>query len=122
MFISYVVVAVVSAAINFWAAAQALRRAEVPVQNAAKVEVPSSWVVPLGWLLLAGAAGLLTGIAVPLVGAAAAIGLILYFVCAIFAHLRVGWYSAVSFPALFLTVAIAALVLRLAASPAGPPA
>jgi DoxX-like family len=86
----------------------------MPVQNAAKLEVPSSWLVPLGALLLAGGIGLLAGIAVPLIGAAAAIGLVLYFVCAIFAHLRVRGFSTLSFPAVFLSPAVAALVLRLA--------
>ena len=116
MFIGYAAVAALAAAINLWAAAQALRRADVPVQNAAKVEVPLPWVVPMGGLLLAGAIGLLAGIAVPLIGAAAAGGLILYFICAIFAHLRVGWYATIPFPAAFLAVAVAALALRLADS------
>jgi DoxX-like family len=68
--------------------------------------------VPLGALEFAGAVGLLAGIAVPLLGAAAAIGLILYFVCAIFAHLRIGWYATLPFPAMLLSLAVAALVLR----------
>jgi DoxX-like family len=114
MFTGYVTVAVLAAVMNLWAASQSLRRAATPVQNAAKVEVPSSWVVPLGALLLAGGVGLLAGIAVPLIGAAAAVGLVLYFVCAIFAHLRVHWFSTVSFPAVFLSLAVAALALRLA--------
>lgn len=87
----------------------------MPVQNAAKLEVPSSWLVPLGALLLAGGIGLLAGIAVPLIGAAAAIGLVLYFVCAIFrapAGPRV--LHALSFPAVLLSLGVAALVLRLA--------
>lgn len=114
MFIGYVTVAVLAAVMNLWAASQSLRRAAMPVQNAAKVEVPSSWVVPLGALLFAGGIGLLAGIAVPLIGVGAAVGLVLYFVCAIFAHLRVRWFSTVSFPAVFLSLAVAALVLRLA--------
>ncbi len=114
MFIAYVTVAVLAAVMTLWAASQSLRRAATPVQNAAKLEVPPSWVVPLGGLLLAGGIGLLAGIAVPLIGAAAAIGLVQYFVCAIFAHLRVRWFSTLSFPAVFLSLAVAALVLRLA--------
>ena len=46
-------------------------------------------MVPLGTLLASGAVGLLTGFAVPVLGTAAAIGLVLYFVCAVTAHLRV---------------------------------
>ena len=59
--------------------------------------------------------GLLVGIAVPIVGVAAAIGLVLFFVCAVFAHLRVRYYSTLAFPGTFLALALAALLLRLAA-------
>ena len=45
---------------------------------------------------------------------AAAIGLVLFFVCAVFAHLRVRWYATLAFPGTFLLLAAAALVLRLA--------
>jgi DoxX-like family len=114
MFIGYVAVAGLAAVMNLWAASLGLRRADMPVQNAAKMEIPLSWVIPLGVLELAGAVGLLVGIAVPVLGTAAAVGLILYFVCATFAHLRVGWYATLPFPLLFLSVAVAALVLRVA--------
>jgi hypothetical protein len=46
------------------------------------------WMIPFGILLASGAAGLLIGFAVPVLGKAAAIGLILYFVCALSAHIR----------------------------------
>ena len=116
MFIGYVAVAVVAAAVNVWAASLDFRRAESAVVNAARVEVPSSWLLPLGALKLAGAVGLIAGILVPLVGVAAAIGLVLFFVCAVFAHLRVNWYSAMPFPIAFLLLAVAALALRLASA------
>jgi hypothetical protein len=113
MFIGYVAVAVVSAAVNLWAASLDLRRAPSAVANAAKVEVPPSWLFPLGALKFAGALGLLAGIAVPIIGVAAAVGLVLFFVCAVFAHLRVSWYSTLPFPVAFLLCAVVALVLRL---------
>jgi hypothetical protein len=116
MVISYVAVAVVAAAMNVWAASLDFRRAEKAVANAAKVEVPPSWLLPLGALKFAGAVGLIAGIAVPLLGVAAAIGLALFFVCAIFAHLRVGWYSTLPFPIAFLLFAVVTLVLRLASA------
>ncbi|WP_218001715.1 DoxX family protein [Microtetraspora malaysiensis] len=108
--------AVVAAALNVWAASLDFRRVESAVADAAKVEVPPSWLLPLGALKFAGAIGLIVGIAVPLVGVAAAIGLVLFFVCAIFAHLRVSWYSTIPFPIAFLLVAVVALVLRLASA------
>jgi hypothetical protein len=67
----------------------------------------------LGILKAAGATGLLVGIGVPLIGTAAAIGLILFFVGAIIIHLRARDYSLGPAVA-FLLLAVAALVLRLA--------
>jgi DoxX-like family len=108
--------AVVAAAMNMWAAALDFRRAETAVANAAKVEVPASWLLPLGALKFAGALGLIAGIVVPLIGVAAAIGLVLFFVCAIFAHLRVSWYETLPFPIMFLSFALVALILGLAST------
>jgi hypothetical protein len=47
----------------------------------------------LGTLKAAGALGLLIGIRVPLIGIAAAVGLVLFFVGAIVTHLRAHDYS-----------------------------
>jgi hypothetical protein len=77
--------------------------------------VSESWITPLGILKAAGAIGLLVGIGVPLIGTAAAIGLILFFVGAIITHLRAHDYSF-GLAVAFLLLAVAALVLRLAAS------
>lgn len=111
---AYLVFALVTAAANLWAAAGDFRRTSATVANAARVEVPSSWLFPLGVLKAAGGLGLLAGLAVPIVGTAAAVGLVLFFVCAVFAHLRVGWYATLPFPLLFLVLAVGASVTRLA--------
>ena len=51
----------------------------------------------------------------PLIGTAAAIGLVLFFVCAIYTHVRAGDYSAQFGLAIgFLSPAVAALGLELA--------
>jgi hypothetical protein len=65
-------------------------------RNLATIGVPESWAVfPVGTLKLAGAAGLLLGLlGVPCIGAIAAFGLILFWVCATFSHVRVGDWSA----------------------------
>jgi hypothetical protein len=81
----------------------------------AKAGVSESWITSLGILKAAGAIGLLVGIGVPLIGTAAAIGLILFFVGAIITHLRAQDYSFGPAVA-FLLLAVDALVLRLAAS------
>jgi hypothetical protein len=65
-------------------------RHPMPVAAAQQVRVPHSWIVPLGIVMLAGALGLVAGFVVPPLGVAAAAGLVLYFVGAIIAHLRVG--------------------------------
>jgi uncharacterized membrane protein HdeD (DUF308 family) len=54
-----------------------------------RVHVSRRWMLPLGTVLASGAAGLLAGFVIPALGIAAAIGLVLYFVCAVTAHLRV---------------------------------
>ena len=79
---------------------------------ATRVHVSTRWMVPLGTLLATGAIGLLAGFAVPLLGTAASIGLIAYFVCALGAHLRVrdrGVGGAVG----FLAMAVVTLVVGL---------
>ena len=55
-----------------------------------QVRVPRSWMIPLGTVLASGAAGLLAGIVVPALGTVAASGLVLYFICAVVAHLCAG--------------------------------
>ncbi|MGI5291563.1 DoxX family protein [Nonomuraea polychroma] len=76
--------------------------------------VPQSWLVfPIGALKAAGALGLALGLlGVPLVGTAAAAGLVLYFVCALYTHLRVSDFSPTFFLAIvFLGLAVATLAL-----------
>jgi hypothetical protein len=85
----------------------------------ARAGVPASWLTfPIGTLKTAGAVGLLLGLAgVPLLGTAAAIGLVLFFVCAVYTHVRASDYSAQFGLAIgFLLLALAALTLQLAAS------
>jgi hypothetical protein len=106
MFAAYVIVALVAA--NTWAASGLPPRRDGGCQRS-QGRCPPSWLLPLGALKLAGAVGLIADIAVPLIGVAAAIGLVLFFVCAIFAYPRVGWYSTLPFPAAFLLMRVNAL-------------
>ncbi|MDV3129119.1 DoxX family protein [Mycobacterium sp. 21AC1] len=85
----------------------------IPVAAAKAVQVPQSWMIPLGSLLGAGALGLLAGLAIPALGIAAATGLVLYFIGAIIAHLRVRDF-ALGPAAVFLTLTVATLVATLA--------
>jgi len=66
----------------------------------------------LGILKAAGALGLLVGIGVPIIGTAAAAGLVLFFVGAILIHLRARDYTF-GLAVVFLLLAVASLVLGL---------
>src|SRR5438034_8039892 len=113
MFTAYVVVSVLAAAANaFSATCDCVRYKQVSIAMA-KAGVPESWMSTLGILKAAGALGLLIGIGVPLIGTAAAVGLILFFVGAIITHLRARDYSF-GLAVVFLLLAVAALVLRVA--------
>jgi DoxX-like family len=113
MFTAYVVVTLMAIAASTFVAVANFMRLEFVLVTAAKVGVPESWITMLGTLNAAAALGLLLGlIGVPLIGEAAAIGLILYFVGAIITHLRVRDYSIGPAAALLL-LAVAALVLGL---------
>jgi hypothetical protein len=117
MFTAYVVVTLVAIAANTFSGVAALVHFKPILPGMVKVGVPESWLTfPIGTLKTAGAVGLLLGvIGVPLIGTAAAVGLILFFVCALYTHLRVGDYSPQFGLALgFLLLAVAALVLDLA--------
>jgi hypothetical protein len=88
MYVTYLVITIVAALAVGYAAALDFAGAESVKLVADRVRVSRRWMVPLGTLLASGAVGLLAGIAVPALGTAAAIGLVLYFVCAVTAHVR----------------------------------
>src|SRR6185369_17315490 len=80
-----------------------LRRADAVVQNLDRAAVPHGWYPLLATAELAGAVGLLVGLAWRPLGTAAAIGLTLYFIGAVIAHLRAGDRGGLG-PASFLLV------------------
>jgi hypothetical protein len=112
MRIAYVVVTIVVALANGYAATLNFVGAESVKVAADKVRVPQKWMIPFGILLTSGAVGLLVGFAVPALGVATASGLVVYFICAVGAHIRVrdrNVTGAVS----FLVMAVAALVVNI---------
>ena len=115
MFATYVVVTVLVAAANAFSATLDFVRYKKILIAMAKAGVSESWLTILGILKAAGAIGLLVGIGVPPIGTAAAVGLVMFFVAAIITHLRVRDYSF-GLAAVFLLLAVAVLVLRLASS------
>ena len=113
MHIVYVVITIMAALANSYAASLNFVGAESVKVVADRVRVSRKWMIPFGILLAAGAVGLLVGFAVPALGTAAAVGLVVYFICAVSAHIRVrdrGIGGAVS----FLVLVVAALIADLA--------
>jgi hypothetical protein len=116
MLAAYVAVTVVAAIAYAFAAVLNFTHNKSVAETAEKLRVPVSWQVPLGFLLAAGSLGLAAGFAVPVLGTAAACGLVLYFLCAAGAHIRardtrlLAWVNW----AAFFSLAVAALVVGLA--------
>jgi DoxX-like family len=112
MHVTYLVITILAVLANAYAASLNFVGAESVKVVADRVQVSRRWMIPFGILLASGALGLLIGFAMPTLGTAAAIGLILYFICALGAHLRVrdpGIGGAVTFLALAVAALIAAL-------------
>jgi len=114
MFIAYIVVTVLAAAASAFSATLDFIRYKQILINMAKVGVSESWITTLGILKAAGALGLLVGIRVPLIGIAAAIGLVLFFLAAVITHLRAHDHSF-GLAVVFLLLAVAALVVQVSA-------
>lgn len=80
--------------------------------NSAEVHVPRSWLPMLGTVKLAGAIGLLVGlVALPAIGIAAAMGLLLFFIGALIAHVKARALYNIAFPGAYLALSAASLVL-----------
>ena len=113
MFAAYVTVTVLASVFTGIAAVTYLIGHEYPKAQADMKRVPRSWIPMLGTLLAAGSLGLLAGFVVPLVGILAAAGLVLYFLGALIAHLRVGSRKLVGW-AVFAITTVAAMAVNLA--------
>jgi hypothetical protein len=114
-----VVVTLLAVAANGFSGIAALAHFRPIPPGMVRAGVPESWLTfPIGTLKTAGAAGLLLGLlGVPLVGTAAAIGLVLFFACAVHTHLLAGDYSSQLGLAIgFLGLAVATLALGLPAT------
>jgi hypothetical protein len=113
VFAVYVAVTLVASALNGSAAVANLIGHDYPRRQADTLRVPHSWMYPLGMLLAAGTVGLLAGLVVPGLGTLAAGGLVLYFLGALGAHLRIPDYHLGPW-AMYFAVAVAALSVNLA--------
>lgn len=116
MFTAYVVVTVLAVAANTYAAAVDFARVDWLIANMTELGIPHSQLFPLGALKAAGALGLLVGFAVPEIGLAAAVGLVLYFVGAVLTVVRARCWDQIPYPSAFLVLAVGALATHLAAA------
>jgi hypothetical protein len=115
MFTAYVTVTVITILANATIVVADLGRAEFVVANSAEVGVPMSQLPLLATLKAAGATGLLLGLlGVPIVGVAAAIGLIVFFTGALITHLRAGVLYNLYFPGIYWVLAVASLAFTVA--------
>lgn len=87
-----------------------LSRARFVLANSAEVGVAPGWIPYLAALKGAGAVGLAAGLAgIPIVGLAAAVGLVAFFLGAVAAHVRTRVFHNIGFPLAYLALAAAAL-------------
>ncbi|MGH8792288.1 MAG: DoxX family protein [Stackebrandtia sp.] len=108
---AYIVVTLLAAAMATFSAGCGFFGASWVVKSLTDYGVPRSWWPWLSAAKLAGAAGLLVGFVVPVVGVAAAIGLVLYFAGAVVTVVRARWYSHVPSPLVFMAPAVGSLAL-----------
>jgi DoxX-like protein len=104
-------ITLITVAMNVLAALADFSRARFVLDNAAELGIPLSWVLPLGLLKAAGALGLVLGVfGVPLIGTAAAGGLVLFFLGALVVHVRARVTHNIAAPLAFFAAAVGALV------------
>ncbi|MDT0547062.1 DoxX family protein [Streptomyces lonegramiae] len=110
----YAAVTVAAIVANAGIAVADLAKAEFVLASSAEVGVPRTWIPWLAVLKAAGAAGLLLGLlGVRLIGVAAAVGLVLFFVGAVGAHVRKRVFHNIAFSVGYLGLAVAALAAAL---------
>ncbi|MEV0115477.1 DoxX family protein [Streptomyces sp. NPDC050844] len=112
---AHLVVTILAAVMTGFSATSVFLRSKWVVEPMADYGVPMSWLPWLGAAKAAGTIGLLVGIFVPVVGIAAAIGLVLYFTGAVVTVVRARWYTHIPFPLIYAAPVVGALALGLAA-------
>jgi|SRR5829696_147829 len=112
---AYLTTTVIAIAANGFSGIAALLHFKPIMPGMVKAGVPVSWLTfPIGTLKTLGALGLTAGLVVRPLGISAAIGLVLFFVCAVYTHIRAGDYGAQFGLAIgFLGLNVATLTLTL---------
>lgn len=112
MFIATVIVSALLALAALGSGAAKLTKQPKLVEQLGGLGVPMAWLPRLAAAEIAGAVGLLVGLKVAPLGIAAGVGLVLYFVGAVSAHLRKGDKN-IAPPAMLALLSVAAVVLRI---------
>ena len=113
---AYLAMAILLAAMLMFSGLRKLRRDPRIVRVIHEfIGVPMKYFPLLAACEFTGAVGLVLGIWWPLLGVAAGIGLVVYFVGAIASHLRVGDVKGIGPAAFLLTMSAGALVVRILA-------
>jgi hypothetical protein len=112
MFIAYAIVAVLLSLLLLMSAGAKLTRNPKVVEGMTVVGVPPGMLTFLAGAEIAGAVGLIVGLWIAPLGIAAAIGVVLYFVGAVLAHLRKSDFKGAPTPLVILIVSGAVLALR----------
>ena len=113
MFLTCAVITSLLSLVLLGSAAGKLTKHPKVTENLGKCEVPSNWHPRLAAAEIAGAVGMVLGLWVPALGIAAAVGVVLYFVGAVIAHVRVS-DNEVAAPIVFIVLAVVVIVLRIA--------
>ncbi|WP_017568991.1 DoxX family protein [Nocardiopsis halotolerans] len=108
---AHIILTLIGAALAAFSAGSVFLRAPWVVQPLTEYGVPRSWWPWLGTAKAAGAAGLLVGLFVPLVGVMAGIGLVLYFTGAVITVVRARSYAHIPFPLVYAAPVAASLMV-----------
>ena len=116
MFLAYIILAILRAAQIAYSSSSKVRRTPCVVKTIVEgANVPIQWLPWLAACELAGAVGILVGIAWTPLGITAALGLALYFVGALVAHVRARDFRGMLTPIVPLLFSVAVLVKRILA-------
>lgn len=119
MHTAYLVVTLTAIAFDGFSGVAALVHFAPILPGMASAGVPVSWLrFPIGTLKTLGTVGLVVGLWVPAIGIAAAAGLVIFFVCAVYTHVLAHDITGqMMFGAFLLALNCAALTAAIAAHP-----
>lgn len=119
MHTTYLVVTYIAIAFDGFSGIAALVHFAPILPGMASAGVPVSWLrFPIGTLKTLGTAGLIVGLWVPAIGIAAAAGLVVFFVCAVYTHVLAHDITGqMMFGGFLLALNCAALAAVIAAHP-----